>query len=129
VIYYGDEIGLSGGEDPDCRRTFIWDKERQDRELLAFFKKLIQLRKQEKILRQGKVHELWWPGARAIGLLRELDSEQVLVLFNASDEAIRVELAEGQFGFHDISLEELLGRAPRPATAELGPWEFELLQI
>ena len=26
VIYYGDEIGLFGGKDPDCRRTFNWNK-------------------------------------------------------------------------------------------------------
>jgi len=25
-IYYGDEIGMEGGKDPDCRRCYPWDK-------------------------------------------------------------------------------------------------------
>ena len=28
MIYYGDEIGLPGGNDPDCRRCMIWDQNR-----------------------------------------------------------------------------------------------------
>lgn len=129
VIYYGDEIGLSGGEDPDCRRTFIWEENKQDRELLAFFKRLIHLRKQEKVLRRGKVHELWWPVSRTVGLLRTCGTEQLLTLFNASNEPANLELSTGRFGFHDVPLVELLGHAPRPARATLGPWEFALLKI
>jgi len=26
-IYYGDEIGLTGDKDPDCRRAFPWDEQ------------------------------------------------------------------------------------------------------
>ncbi|MGI6768939.1 MAG: glycoside hydrolase family 13 protein [Bacilli bacterium] len=44
-IFYGDEIGLTGAHDPDCRRCMIWDEKEQDLELLSFFKKLIQIRK------------------------------------------------------------------------------------
>ena len=25
-IYYGDEVGMEGGHDPDCRRAFPWDE-------------------------------------------------------------------------------------------------------
>ncbi|MGV3466299.1 MAG: alpha-glycosidase [Heyndrickxia sp.] len=45
-IYYGDEIGMIGDQDPGCRKCMVWDKEKQDQELLSFVKKLIQLRKQ-----------------------------------------------------------------------------------
>ena len=44
-IYYGDEVGLTGGADPDCRRGMLWDSNRQDRELLQYYKKLINIRK------------------------------------------------------------------------------------
>ena len=44
-IYYGDEIGLSGGGDPDNRRCMPWDPKDQDLELKAFFKKIIKERK------------------------------------------------------------------------------------
>ncbi|MEO1772391.1 alpha amylase N-terminal ig-like domain-containing protein [Candidatus Enterococcus ferrettii] len=42
-IYYGTEVGLAGGSDPDCRRCMPWGN--QDQSLLAFFQQLIHLRK------------------------------------------------------------------------------------
>jgi glycosidase len=44
-VYYGDEIGMTGGGDPDCRGPMIWDEAKQDKELLEFFKGLISFRK------------------------------------------------------------------------------------
>jgi glycosidase len=46
AIYYGDEVGLAGKEDPDCRRCMLWNETEQDRNLFAFFKRLIAIRKQ-----------------------------------------------------------------------------------
>lgn len=45
-IYYGTEIGMQGGMDPDCRRCMRWDAQNQDPELLSFTQSLIQFRKQ-----------------------------------------------------------------------------------
>ncbi|MFC7322447.1 glycoside hydrolase family 13 protein [Halobacillus campisalis] len=44
-IYYGDEIGMTGGEDPGCRKCMVWEEQDQDLELFAFIKKMIKLRK------------------------------------------------------------------------------------
>lgn len=44
MIYYGDEIGMEGGNDPDCRRGMLWDEIHWDHELHDFYKKLIHLR-------------------------------------------------------------------------------------
>ena len=46
AIYYGDEIGLEGKEDPDSRRCMIWNDTLQDKALYSFFKKMIELRKE-----------------------------------------------------------------------------------
>ncbi|SDK47821.1 alpha-glycosidase [Sediminibacillus albus] len=46
-LYYGDEIGMAGGQDPGCRACMVWDEEQQDHELFAFVQLLIQLRKDE----------------------------------------------------------------------------------
>lgn len=46
MLYYGDEVGLTGGRDPDCRRGMLWDEGRQDQQLLRYYQKLIALRKQ-----------------------------------------------------------------------------------
>lgn len=49
-IYYGDEVGMTGGPDPDCRRGMLWNSERQDRELFRYYQKLIEVRKQHPCL-------------------------------------------------------------------------------
>jgi neopullulanase len=52
-IYYGDEVGMEGREDPDCRRAYPWDPVRQDTDLRAFVAGLIGLRRAEPVLRHG----------------------------------------------------------------------------
>jgi len=44
-IYYGTEIGMEGGQDPDCRRPMIWNEEKQDKDLFKFIQYLIDFRK------------------------------------------------------------------------------------
>jgi len=44
-VYYGTEVGMEGGGDPDCRRPMVWDEKKQDGELRRFFSDLILLRK------------------------------------------------------------------------------------
>ncbi|ABR31424.1 cyclomaltodextrinase [Thermosipho melanesiensis] len=53
VIYYGTEVGINGGPDPECRKTMIWNEEKWDNDLRDFYKKLIYLRKNEPALRYG----------------------------------------------------------------------------
>ena len=53
MIYYGDEIGMEGKKDPDCRRGMIWDETRQDLKLLEYYKQWINIRKSSKALQKG----------------------------------------------------------------------------
>src|SRR5262249_107944 len=52
-IYYGDEIGLEGGRDPDCRRCFDWDRAHWNAALHAHYRRLIGWRKARPELRRG----------------------------------------------------------------------------
>lgn len=45
-VYYGDEIGMEGGYDPDCRRTFDWDEGSWDKETRNLIKLLTKLKKE-----------------------------------------------------------------------------------
>lgn len=45
MIYYGDEVGMVGLTDPDCRRGMLWDEAEQDRELFRWYQRLIALRR------------------------------------------------------------------------------------
>jgi len=51
TIYYGDETGMDGGKDPDCRRTFPWDN--INLEMYDKFKKMIEIRKRNNATRSG----------------------------------------------------------------------------
>lgn len=53
-IYYGTELCLEGGYDPDCRRTFDWDESNWDRDFLGVMKKILAL-KQENTLQYGDI--------------------------------------------------------------------------
>lgn len=44
-IYYGDEIGMTGGGDPECRKCMVWEKDQQNYDILHTIQTLIQLRK------------------------------------------------------------------------------------
>ncbi|WP_392373176.1 alpha-amylase family glycosyl hydrolase, partial [Streptococcus suis] len=48
-IYYGTEICLEGGYDPDSRRTFNWNTEEWDNEFLNNIKAIISTRKNTSI--------------------------------------------------------------------------------
>ena len=52
-IYYGDEIGLDGRHDPDCRKAFPCDENRWNHDLRDFFKRCIALRWAHPALRRG----------------------------------------------------------------------------
>lgn len=56
TIYYGDEVGMEGGPDPDCRRTFPWNS--MDEELLKKFRSIVNIRKRFEVARNG-YPELW----------------------------------------------------------------------
>src|SRR5262249_42132916 len=60
-IYYGDEIGLPGGNfDPDTRRTMQWDRQDTwDMQLLAFHKQVIAMRHAHPALRTGAYRRLY----------------------------------------------------------------------
>jgi neopullulanase len=53
-IYYGDEIGVEGNHDPDCRRAFPWDEDRWDHDLLTFFRRATRMRHEYPALRRGR---------------------------------------------------------------------------
>jgi cyclomaltodextrinase len=54
MIYYGDEVGMRG-EGKFNRLGMIWDPDRQDRELLAWYKRCIAMRKESEVLRKGSM--------------------------------------------------------------------------
>jgi glycosidase len=60
MIYYGDEVGLLGETDPDCRRPMPWDERRWDLCVVNIYRKLIDLRKNHPATRRGERETLFF---------------------------------------------------------------------
>lgn len=84
-IYYGDEYGMTGGADPDCRRGMVWDEAYQNKEVYQWYKKLIQIRKEYPALTEGKTVEIFADDTYSIfAITKELDRKQITLLVNGS---------------------------------------------
>ena len=111
AIYYGDEIGMEGGKDPDCRRAFPWNRDNGDEELRAWVKRLISLRKRMACLRRGDYQRIAVDKSRCTyAFSRTLGDEHVLVAINASDSVRHLRLPVSSLGWPDGRiLSSLLG--------------------
>ncbi len=85
AIYYGDEVGLDGEKDPDCRKAFPWDESDWDKELRGYIQKLVSIRKKSPAIRRGDYRELLVDDKRAgYAFARKSGENSLLVVINAS---------------------------------------------
>lgn len=92
VLYYGDEIGMTGEKDPDCRRTMIWDETRWHREIYQAAKELIRLRKTRLALRRGEFKTALTDGYGVYAYWRLYGRERLLVLFNNTERMAEIKI-------------------------------------
>ena len=85
MIYYGDEVGLEGGDDPDCRRTMPWDPGLWRTQIAETVRRLIRLRQDHPALRRG-TWEAVCTFNRLFAYLRRYEDDEVLVVLNAGGE-------------------------------------------
>jgi cyclomaltodextrinase len=82
-LYYGDEIGLEGRRDPDCRRAFPWDDKLWDSSLREYVKGCIALRHAHPALRRGEYTTLH-ASDEVYAFGRRLQNETLIVAFNVA---------------------------------------------
>jgi cyclomaltodextrinase len=104
AIYYGDEIGLKGGKDPDCRRAFPWEESVWDHELRSFIKRLIQLRREHDELRRGEVALIPCEPAGVIAMVRKLPESAILFVFNSTGGSLDVRLPVSEMGWIETQI-------------------------
>ena len=83
TLFYGDEVGVYGWTEPDCRRTYPWGKE--DLELLEYHRYLISNRKNSKALREGNLM-LLKSGKNWVTFLRCSERQIALIIIYCGDE-------------------------------------------
>ncbi|TLN05364.1 glycoside hydrolase family 13 protein, partial [bacterium] len=84
AVYYGDEVGLEGGKDPECRKAFPWDTFDQKADLHHYLRRLIHWRKRLPVLRRGGFQRVpTQDGRGCLAFARNLGEAHLVVAFNA----------------------------------------------
>ena len=115
-IWNGDEMGMWGADDPDCRKPLWWpeyefqpetrtniqpgpkayDSVAFNRNLFSFYKKLIRIRKENSVLSTGEIRFLKAEGK--VLVYERYDSQnEILVLLNAGYISHLLQLPEGKY--------------------------------
>ena len=89
TLFYGDEAGMQGFEDPLNRGTYPWGRE--DTGLLDFFRALGRLRKERRSLQSGSLTYIYAQGGGLV-ITREHEGETTMVALNAGDEVLTLTL-------------------------------------
>jgi glycosidase len=123
MIYYGDEAGMWGANDPDCRKPMLWDdmtyseevflpdqtKKKQhdkvefNKDLFSHYKKLISLRNANPALQLGDYKTLLTDdGKELYGFSRSYKGETIFVVLNNSNSEQTVSIpVKGKVSYKD----------------------------
>ena len=145
-VYYGDEVGMWGADDPDCRKPMVWpdlsyeaerahpyglsrpvDSVEPDAEMLAFYRMVITWRREQVVLRRGTFNVLLADDhRRLIAFQREYDGARAVAVFNADDESHEVRGTQLGLGRPD-AWRVVVGQAGFSEILSVGAREFVLL--
>ena len=104
-LYYGDEIAMTGGADPDNRRDFPGGfpgdphdaflkagRTPVQQEMFSHIQELLRLRKESSALREGKLWNIQWDQT-SYAFARVSSQEEILVVFNCGDASRSLEVS------------------------------------
>ena len=114
MIYYGDEAGMWGGGDPDCRMPMVWpdktydpqegdprgqkrrpDEVKFDQDLFSFYKCAIALRRDNDALNHGEIAFVAASDEqKAFAFTRTSSKEKILVAINRGDKKAHLQVAD-----------------------------------
>jgi neopullulanase len=130
-IYYGDEIGLTGRQDPDCRKSFPWEERHWNKSIFDYAKELIHLRKIHPALRNGSF-ERYFAHEGIYAFTRQEKNITLLICINTQDTS---ETMETRYPFKPNRGKPLFGDAKifespgNQLSIELQPRSGVMIQI
>ncbi|MNN12552.1 Cyclomaltodextrinase [compost metagenome] len=117
TVYYGDELGMIGENDPGCRGSMPWDS-LEEPAAKAFFKEhqaWISRKVTNPVLQSGSLELKYKQGSDCYVIRRYNDTEDVVLLMNFSEDCQNLSSVMSQFeltGNYSIYGEEHLGQLP-----------------
>ena len=152
-IYYGDEAGMWGGDDPDDRKPMVWpeydyeyetthpfgkerptDKVEFDQELFNWYKSLIAVRKNNKVLSLGDIEFFVIDNEKEVfGYKRILDEEECWIIINNNPISYSLDYMNPEQFPMDKSVKDLISNKDykfdnRKVKAELKPYQILILK-
>jgi len=107
-IYYGDEVGMKGGSDPDSRRAFRWDERDWDEDIRTFFGRAIALRHRHPVLRRGKYVRLLADDRQNVyAFARRGKRETLVVVLNNGADPYELDVGVGELFADDEPLRDV----------------------
>ncbi|QDP40371.1 alpha-glycosidase [Radiobacillus deserti] len=125
-IYYGDEIGMTGGEDPGCRKCMDWDSSNQDQQLFSFVQQLISFRKSIPAFgNRGKLQFINDDNSpNSLVYEKTTDEEKVIIIINNDHKSNKVRVPK----LANKSCKELFSQSEQTfgddVTIELAPFGY-----
>ncbi len=96
LIYYGDEIGMTGMNDPFDRKPFPWKEELWNKDILNHYKKMIDLRQKRESLQKGDYEVIEIKDGLLI-FKRFIDNEETIIVLNSKKDSIKTNSLNGKF--------------------------------
>ena len=125
MIYYGDEIGMLGGNDPLDRGCMNWNRSRWNSEIYEWYKKLIEIRKDTPAIRFGTYTPIFVE-KQVLGFKRDYKGKEVYVFINGGRNVQNVKTTlTGKF--HDL-VDDSIWSSKKPLSLELQPYEVLILE-
>ncbi len=128
AIYYGDEVGITGDNDPDCRKCMEWNEDKQNKELLDWYKMLIKFRKDHQCIRKGSYRTISCSDEDDLLVFERADDKEkirVIIRKGSSDKEVRV---DGLEGATDLISSEIVTTDPDGKTA-IEPCSVKVIKV
>jgi len=146
VVYYGDEAGMWGAHDPDCRMPMVWkdlkfdpqatdprgigrspDDLNFDAHLFAFYKSAIAFRKAHAVLADGPVEFLNPNDSnRTLAMLRRGDSEEIVLAINRGDQPRVIHLSSPHLEWTDPQIAISTDGSRHTLARDSDGWDINL---
>ena len=129
LIYYGDEVGVYGYNDPYNRKTYPWGNE--DKALFSHYEAIGKLRTNSEIIRKGEFRPIYC-GNHTFGYERVYKNKKVLIFINRGifyNEGEHIEINVEGKSANSLFGDEIIEINNNVLSFDMMPLGYKVLEI